>query len=370
MPHPNPLLSLILPNRGRSSYLNWTLENLAQIRDPRVEVIIQDNSLPEFPPPFELPFSIENSRMFYSLNKIPMTSNWFQAAQNAKGDWIAFIGSDDGVINSNLEKLLDFLEHTSKDFVSTHPIFFQYPLPHKEAWADLPKSISSVWSKEVKYVSLLAALFPQFKLDLPVPYNRGVVRRSVLYEYQQKYSDFLGVSPDDFLGQYISQKIKGGVYLELPVFIHGGSVRSNGYHTQMLVPSNQDAQDFLSDAKTKFKSLLNTYGVNCYFALAYEHYMSARSAGGNHSMKSLADRLFTLWAELFCSDRSHHKRLSPIKNLAFVAPKLHSFSYRFLRKILLYKNFGLRHPIQNVKVPQQHDVNVVKLSNSFALIEL
>jgi hypothetical protein len=98
--------------------------------------------------------------------------------------------------------------------------------------------------------------------------------------------------------------------------------------------------------------------------------MSARFAGGNHSMKSLADRLFTLWAELFCSDRSHHKRLSPTKNLAFFAPKLHSFSYRFLRKILLYKNFGLRHPIQNIKVPQQHDVNVVKLSNSFALIEL
>ena len=371
MQHRNPVLSLILPNRGRSVYLNWTLENLAQIRDPRVEVIIQDNSLPENPPPLllEIPFELTTSKIFYSIKKISMTLNWFEAAQKAKGDWVAFIGSDDGVITPNLDKLLDFLEQTSMDFVSTHPIFYQYPLPHKEAWADLPMSRVQLWSKKIKYVSLLAALFPQFKLDLPVPYNRGVVRRSVLFEYQQKHNDFLGVSPDDFLGQYISQKIKIGVYLDLPVFIHGGSERSNGYHTKNSVPSNRDAEDFLNDAQKKFKSLLNAYGITCSFALAYEHYTCARSAVGKKSFSSLFDKFFVLWAELFCSDRSHHKQISLWTNFAFLGPGLHRISYRCLRKILSYKNFGRSQPIKNLKMPQQHDSNVVKLSNSFAPIE-
>jgi glycosyltransferase involved in cell wall biosynthesis len=356
-----PVLSVILPIRGRSKYLDLTLKNLSVIHDNRVEILILDNSLPEFSnlvvPKFKSNFRIE-----YADSQLTMTQNFFRGLRLAKGDWICFIGGDDGLIPGNVKFLIDFLEFESREVVSTHPIYFQYELEYKEPWADLPKQKLSIWRKKINYLSLLAALFPGFKLDLPVPYNRNLVRRTVFESFIRNFDDIPAGSPDDFLGQYISQMCKIGTYIEIPVFIHTGTAISNGFQSAKENPM-PEAQKFLKDSRKKYGTLLNEFGIECSFAMAFDHYASAREASGRGGPSRVAIKFYKIWTTLFCPYGSHHKTpktFSFFRNFFLV---FHSYSFRALRKVWQIRNFGLRLPVANEKVKQPLGMDVCQLSN-------
>jgi glycosyltransferase involved in cell wall biosynthesis len=361
---PKPLLTIILPNRGRSKYLNVTLSNLSDVSDPRVEILFLDNSQldGEDIPLLNL---INNIRVESSAIKLSMTKNWFRGLDLAQGEWITFIGSDDGIVADNIPVFLDFLENVTKNVVSTHPIYFQYPILGKASWADLPSSNLQIWSKGIRYVSLLAVLFPQFKLDLPVPYNRCVVRASVLKNYSKNYDDIIGVSPDDFLGQYVSQESKVGTYIELPVFIHGGSERSNGFQLGRG-NENLDSGDFLSDSHLKFESVLKKYGIFCSFALAFENYSKARISRGK-ALPTFYNLLIIIWAEIFCRGVEHHKNNCLLNWTRRIAHPTHQMSYRMIRKFWLIFNFGKKLPVKNQKNIQDSEMDVLQLSRTLAV---
>jgi hypothetical protein len=354
------LLTILLPNRGRSIYLDKTLENLREIRDQRVEIVVLENSHPEFPF-HDWRFSADIFRVESSTVKLSMTKNWHRGLTLARGRWLCFLGSDDGVVVGNLPKFLDFLQGVQTDVVSTHPIYFQYPLEHKRAWADLPSSKLTWWTKEIRYPSLLAALFPQFKLDLPVPYNRCVVRSEILKDYASRGEDIEGVSPDDFLAQYLSQRCRTGTYVELPIFIHGGSERSNGYQVGNIIQGN-DSLQFLQDASRKYGPALQKFGISCSFALAFEHYSRARtSLGGNSSI--FLTHFSLIWADFLCPVSEHHSQ-KPIFRFArsFLVPT-HKFCYRLFRKLWVKLNFKNLAPVSNHKVNQNEDMDIVALSH-------
>lgn len=359
----SPLLTILLPNRGRSNYLSITLQNLSEISDERVEVIILENSAPnQNLPDFDMNPAV--FRVVKSPVKLSMTKNWCRGISLARGQWICYIGSDDGVVVGNLSKFLDFLELVETDVVSTHPIYFQYPILNRKSWADLPMSGLSTWSKKVRYVSLLAVIFPQLKLDLPVPYNRCVVKSNVLKNFAKAHDDIPGVSPDDFLGQYISQKCRFGTYLELPVFIQGGSERSNGYQVSANFKT-QEAIDFVNDSTEKFGIGLQRFSVSCGYSLAFEHYSKARSAL-NRKMPKFATYISILYAEFFCPDYSHHSQSRALKIIRCLLQPSHMLSYRLIRKIVMISNFIFLHPIKNKKVIYSYQMDVLKLGRHIA----
>ena len=359
-----PVLTIILPNRGRSRYLNITLSNLSDISDPRVEILFLDNSQIESET-FSLFQNDSKIRVESSSVKLSMTKNWFRGIDLAQGDWLCFIGSDDGIVADNVPMFLDFLEKVTTDVVSTHPIYFQYPILNKDSWADLPSSSMNIWSKRVRYVSLLAVLFPQFKLDLPVPYNRCVVRASVLKSYSKNYDDIIGVSPDDFLGQYISQESKVGTYIELPVFVQGGSARSNGFQIG-LEHQGLDTRDFLHDSSLKYELVLKKYGIFCSIALASEHYSKARIARGKALTISF-NWLVIIWAEIFCGAKEHHHKSRILDLIRKFANPMHNIFYRVIRKSWLFLNFGYSFPVKNRKVTQSTKMDVRQLSRTLSV---
>lgn len=354
-------LSLILPNRGRSRYLDITLQNLSEIEDSRVEILILENSLPEHSK-LELHYANSNFQVEYASSKLSMTQNWFRGLKLAKGDWLAFVGSDDGIICSNLSLLLDFLDVIDSNVVTTHPIYFQYPLESKSPWADIPVQSMHTWNREIRYLSRLAVLFPSFKLDLPVPYNRSVVRRRAFDSLLETFDDIPAVSPDDFLGQYVAQKCRRGIYLELPVFIHGGSERSNGLSAASKSPS-EDSQDFLRDANRKYGELLNKFGIGCSFAMAFEHFSSARKVLDRKKQSKFVFLCYSTWISLFCQDLSHHKHYRIFLPLKPLLSYIHLFTFRILRKIWQFSNFGASLPVKNSKKEQPIDMDILKLAH-------
>lgn len=354
-----PLLTLLVPNRGNSVYFTKTLENLSSIHDERIEVIILENSYPD---KMEFPLNLPDEifKILPSSENLSMTKNWHRGLTLANGRWTCFVGSDDGVVAGNIPKFLDILGKIQTQVVSTHPIYFQYAIGHKKPWADLPISKLDTWDRKVRYLSFMATVFPQLKLDLPVPYNRCVVRTEILREYAQKRVDIEGVAPDDFLAQFIAQKCKFGTYVEIPVFIHGGSERSNGFQTVNEIESDV-SREFMRDAEMKFGRLLQKYGIRCSFALAFEHFAKARISL-NQKMPQFLYPLANLWAELCCPLGDHHSK-SPVLVLArrYFVP-LHGFSFKAFRKIWMAINFRRHLPVSNHKTSQPENMDVINLS--------
>lgn len=367
---PRIVLSIILPFGYRSKYLDLTLKNLSNINDSRVEILLLDNT---FPKDLSAKISLElkNVRVEPSDKRLSMSKNFFRGLNLASGTWLCFIGEDDGIITKNLSQFLDLLESVTLDVVSTHPVYFQYPIGTKEAWADIPEKGIFFWKRRIKYHPALAVLFPQFKLDLPAPYNRCVVRTSVVQDYAREFDDMLGISHDDFLGQYIAQKCRVGTYLELPVFIHGASDRSQGFNERLTSPG-QISLEFQNDSKPKMGFLLTKYGTLCSFSLAFEHYLKAKVARQNRSNFSyhevILSKVFSFYAEIFCAKTAHHNQNKALVLCRKISLPLHNYSYRLIRKFFQLLYFRSIQPTKNHKVLLPSSMNIDEFAKNFPTI--
>ena len=363
-------LTIIIPVGSYSNYLKFTLDNLSNVIDSRVEILLLDNTFSSYSS-LEIPLEMKNFRVERSQKRLSMSKNFFRGLNLASGTWLCFMGEDDGIITKNLTQLLDSLESVTTDVVSTHPVYFQYPIGTKGAWADIPEKDTFFWKKRIKYHPALAVLFPQFKLDLPVPYNRCVVRTSVLQDYTKNFDDLIGISHDDFLAQYIAQKCRVGTYLELPVFIHGGSDRSQGFNQHSTSPA-QISLEFQNDSKPKMGFLLTKFGISCSFSLAFEHYLKAKMARQNRSNFSyhevILSKFFSFYAEIFCANTAHHNQYKALVLFRKISSPLHNYSYRLIRKFFRLLYFRSIQPTKNYKVLLPSSMTIDKFAETFPAI--
>ncbi len=94
----SPLLSVVIPTRNRQKYAISSIVSILRIPDPYLEIVVQDNSdsrdLQEL-----LRRNVQDSRLRYNYTPDPLSfiGNFNEAVRLATGDYLCFIGDDDGV---------------------------------------------------------------------------------------------------------------------------------------------------------------------------------------------------------------------------------------------------------------------------------
>ena len=83
------------------------------------------------------------------------------------------------------------------------------------------------------------------------------------------------ISPDDFLGQFIAQRCKKGVYLDEVILIEGISERSNG-RAFSNNRNNPHFFEFIEDSIPLLKGFMLSRSLDCWPALTVEHFLEAR----------------------------------------------------------------------------------------------
>lgn len=113
-----PLLSIVIPTRNRSSFVISAIQSILNIRDSRIELVIQDNSDSQ---DLELWIinNINDSRLVYNyvLEPLSFIDNFNIAIENSSGDYVCIIGDDDGV-NAEIVCATEFLKTYSIDCMS------------------------------------------------------------------------------------------------------------------------------------------------------------------------------------------------------------------------------------------------------------
>ncbi|WP_234682256.1 glycosyltransferase family 2 protein [Bradyrhizobium monzae] len=248
-----PLLSVVVPTLNRPDTLRHALATLAQqSRLANCEFIVQNNGgNPEIA---ELVAGFDDTRFkhFASDAVLTMTDNWEAALDHASGEYVTFIGDDDGLMPyacATAEKILGDgrIDLLSWDAYSYYWPDFYHPAFRNRLLAEIDftstaKRVASRGELERVYG------FQAHYARLPMIYNSFVHRRVIERMRAIGGRYFIGLSPDVASGIVNAALTDSFVRLSRPLGMAGFSGHSTGhllfFETTDVLESSRGVRDF------------------------------------------------------------------------------------------------------------------------------
>ena len=115
---PTVPFSIVIPTRQRHDTLKYAIESVLNQTFQDFELIIMDNfSTPETA---EVVFSFGDDRIKYhrAPQRLSMTENWELALSHTVGEYVCFIGDDDGLIPDGLAVGQQLIEHSQSQLIT------------------------------------------------------------------------------------------------------------------------------------------------------------------------------------------------------------------------------------------------------------
>ena len=326
-----PVLTVILPIGDQRPTLFSTIGTVLASQSPEFELLLSDNSLDGV---ILKPEHLADPRVTVVKQhaRLSMSDHWLKLLNIAEGEWVCFMGADDGVISTNLKFLIDEAKNTNFDVITTHRVEAFTTDKSEVIQAVVPISKCSNETTQSRWNILLASMFPQFFFDLPMPYNKAIFRKKILAGYLSSKSESFSLTPDYFLAFLISIKSRVGIHFECPVFIHGSSEFSNGWQIQNS-KKTKNLDDFLARIPDQ-DGYLSNQPKDCILGWLGNSFLSAhypKNTKQSISQKSLLKLLkhsFGVWINLtcvYCKNHLNNKSSTEIKMKTFFSNKACSF---------------------------------------------
>jgi len=230
-----PLFSLVIPTLRRPDTLQYSLATL--LRQPRreVEIIVQNNGDDLATRRLVERVGDERVRHCSSDRVLAMCENWERALDSCRGEWIIFIGDDDGLLPDACAALsaLDGLD--DYELVSWTPFIYLWPQYDDERRRNrIEAEVDSVFRlRRVSSDDFLARFyrFEEHYSRLPMIYN-SFVRRSLIERVRARHGKyFLGSLADVTSGIVNASACETFVRSTRPLSISGVSRHSTGHNT-------------------------------------------------------------------------------------------------------------------------------------------
>ena len=231
-----PILSIIIPTKNRYTTLLPLLDALCSFESDNFEIVIQDNSDNNE----EVINYLEKNKdvrvkYFYFSDELSIIDNSDLAVNHTIGQYICFIGDDDGVMPFIVDVVEWMKQNEIKVLKSFKPNYY---------WPDQKSTYLSsntsgnlkieIFDYTIKKISTKKAL--DFTLNkggtsmamLPCLYH-GIVEKRVLEAIFEKCNTYFpGPSPDMANAIALTKFIDEYTYVGFPVVISGKSVKSTG----------------------------------------------------------------------------------------------------------------------------------------------
>lgn len=105
-----PLITVVIPTRERADTLKFTLETVLDQESDSFEIVVSDNFSQDNTK--EVVEGFLDSRITYvnTGRRLSMVDNWEFALQHARGEYVIYIGDDDGMMPGAIDKLQRLME--------------------------------------------------------------------------------------------------------------------------------------------------------------------------------------------------------------------------------------------------------------------
>jgi hypothetical protein len=233
---PMPFLSVVLPTLNRPDTLRHALATMTgQVGASDCEFIIQNNGGNGEIAAMVDALGDPRFKHFATDSVITMTENWEAALGHATGEYVTFIGDDDGLMPDGCAVATRILESRTIDLLSWRSFTYYWPGYYHPAFRNLldAEIDFSASAERLASRSELALVygFQAHYSRLPMIYN-SFVRRSVIERMRAicgRY--FIGYSPDVTSGIANAALTHSFVRLSRPIAMAGLSAHSTGHTT-------------------------------------------------------------------------------------------------------------------------------------------
>lgn len=233
-----PLLSIVVPTKDRYKYLKHLINLIDSFKSTEIELVLQDNT--EDNKEFVEYLNSKNYsfiRYDHRTEQIPIFLNSDLAILNSTGEYVCFIGDDDGVI-SHIVDCVKWMKENEVEVMVPSIISYHWPDFISSVTGNISGTLSyKPFTQTYKFKDPIESLNEIMdkgflnRGELPLVYH-GIVRRDTLDKiYQVGATYFPGPSPDIANGVALSLLVKTYVQLDFPVIIsgasqlHGGGIR-------------------------------------------------------------------------------------------------------------------------------------------------
>ena len=225
------LVSVVVPTKNRYKYLKNLITLIDSYHLSELELVIQDNSDDNAEILDYLKgYKNDNIHYYYSTDKLTMSTNADAGICNAQGEYICYIGDDDGVC-SNIVDCVKWMKLNGIDGARTGQVIFNYnedigepsrlSFVNKEPSARVEDPMKRL-CQSIKRGLILA------DSHIPMVYQ-SIVKKDVLDKvYKRGGTHFPGVVPDVSGGVCICFELKKYAVIGVPVVINGLSKNASG----------------------------------------------------------------------------------------------------------------------------------------------
>lgn len=257
-----PLLSIVVPTKNRYFYLKHLILLVSSFKSENIELVIQDNSECNS----EILNFLKDGDYFnvtylYDSRNLSMSANADLAILHSSGEYVCFIGDDDGVTSHILSCVFWMKQNNIDALMSSQTVYY---------WGDYNKNISGDFSQTLLYKKYSQRVYRRDPLqaldnimkqgfqtrgDIPLVYT-GIIKRSVLDQiYSKGQTFFPGPSPDMANGVALCFLVHNFVYIDFPIVITGTSKMTGGgiHKLKGRIANIEDVPFIDRDVKNKWE---------------------------------------------------------------------------------------------------------------------
>lgn len=226
-------LSIVVPTRERSDTLFHAIRTLVDQDYQACEIIISDNDSKDNTREVVESFSDTRIRYINTGKRVSMSDNWEFALRHVRGDYVTYIGDDDGFIPGAVEKAMALMEKAQVDALVWRKVNYGWPDHVDENLRNRFFLAASRGDLQVAYGPRRLAKVMKFHEGynrLPSLYN-GIIHRSSLNKVIELSTNnvfFNSISPDVFSGIALSMVVDEYLLSEYPFSVDGTSRHSIG----------------------------------------------------------------------------------------------------------------------------------------------
>jgi len=229
-----PLLSIIIATRNRQKYAKAAVTSILSIPDPRLELIIQDNSDDETLEA-ALQVHMSDSRLKYQYTPPPLSivGNFNKAIELSNGEFLCMIGDDDGV-NPEIVEAAQWAQSNELD-----ALVGSLTANYRWAGTGAPDTlftrmtdstlVLTHFNGRIKHVDIEESLRQfgndgfTYYLDFALPkLYHGIVKRDRLKELWRRNGTYIrGLSTDIYLSVSLACIVRNLVVIDYPLTLPG-----------------------------------------------------------------------------------------------------------------------------------------------------
>ena len=196
------LLSIVVPTKDRYYYLKHLIELIKSFKSDEIELVIQDNTydnteILEYQKELDYP----HLNYFYTKEQISVSENSTKAILNSTGEYVCFIGDDDGVTR-HIVDCVKWMKGKGIEILKSEYALYKWPsfpngrmkLSSSVSFHDYKGKVVEVNNKKA-LKKLLKSGITGLR-NMPKVYN-GIVKRATLDRIYDRCGTFFpGSSPD------------------------------------------------------------------------------------------------------------------------------------------------------------------------------